>query len=159
MNRCSGFVVDGHARVALALARGEATVPVLYVDLDPAEEALVLATLDPIGAMAGRDDEKLRTLLAGLPYGVDRALSAGPTIHWYLATVGTRPDRRREGLASLVIRAGLAACDRAGLPAAVETSNEANCRLYERLGFQNAGDRIAPDGALRVWVLVRPVQG
>ena len=29
-------------------------MPVLYVDLDPAEEALVLATLDPIGAMAGR---------------------------------------------------------------------------------------------------------
>jgi ribosomal protein S18 acetylase RimI-like enzyme len=49
--------------------------------------------------------------------------------------VGTRPDRRREGLASLVIRAGLAACDEAGLPAAVETSNEANCRLYESLGF------------------------
>ena len=81
---------------------------------------------------------------------------AGP--HWYLATVGTRPDRRREGLASLVIRAGLAACDEAGLPAAVETSNEANCRLYERLGFQAAGDRTAPDGGLRVWVLVRPAQ-
>jgi hypothetical protein len=27
-------------------------VPVLYLDLEPAEEALVLATLDPIGAMA-----------------------------------------------------------------------------------------------------------
>ena len=52
---------------------------------------------------------------------------AGP--HWYLATVGTRPDRRHEGLASLVIRAGLAACD-----------------------------RTAPDGGLRVWVLVRPAQ-
>ena len=50
--------------VALALSRGEASVPVLYVDLAPEEEALVLATLDPIGAMAGRDDEKLRTLLA-----------------------------------------------------------------------------------------------
>ncbi len=81
---------------------------------------------------------------------------AGP--HWYLATVGTRPDRRHEGLASLVIRAGLAACDQAGLPAAVETSNEANCRLYERLGFQTTGDRTAPDGGLRVWVLVRPAQ-
>jgi ribosomal protein S18 acetylase RimI-like enzyme len=81
---------------------------------------------------------------------------AGP--HWYLATVGTRPDRRGEGLASLVIRAGLAACDEAGLPAAVETSNEPNCRLYERLGFQAAGDRTAPDGGLRVWVLVRPAQ-
>jgi len=29
VNRPSGFVVDGHARVALALSRGEATVPVL----------------------------------------------------------------------------------------------------------------------------------
>ena len=64
VNRRTGFVVDGHARVALALSRGEPSVPVLYVDLAPDEEALVLATLDPIGAMAGRDDEKLRSLLA-----------------------------------------------------------------------------------------------
>jgi hypothetical protein len=64
VNQRSGFVVDGHARVALALTRGEATVPVLYVDLEPEEEALVLATLDPISAMAGRDDDKLRALLA-----------------------------------------------------------------------------------------------
>jgi hypothetical protein len=45
VNQRSGFVVDGHARVALALSRGEASVPVLCVDLDPDEEALVLATL------------------------------------------------------------------------------------------------------------------
>ncbi|HSW41627.1 MAG TPA: hypothetical protein VLM76_03875, partial [Patescibacteria group bacterium] len=64
VNRRTGFVVDGHARVALAISRGEPTVPVLYVDLAPEEEALVLATLDPIGAMAGRDEEKLRALLA-----------------------------------------------------------------------------------------------
>ncbi len=43
VNRRSGFVVDGHARVALALSRAEPTVPVLYVDLEPEEEALVLA--------------------------------------------------------------------------------------------------------------------
>jgi len=79
VNRRSGFVVDGHARVALAISRGEATVPVLYVDLEPEEEALILATLDPISAMAGRDDEKLRALLADIT--VDdaglRALLAG----------------------------------------------------------------------------------
>jgi hypothetical protein len=40
VNRRTGFVVDGHTRFALALRRGEPTVPVLYVDLDPAEEAL-----------------------------------------------------------------------------------------------------------------------
>ncbi len=40
--------------MALALTRGEATVPVLYVDLDPEEEALVLATpAGPSPVMAG----------------------------------------------------------------------------------------------------------
>lgn len=64
VNLTTGHMVDGHARVEEALSRGEATIPVLYVELSPEEEALVLATLDPIGAMAGRDDEKLKALLA-----------------------------------------------------------------------------------------------
>jgi hypothetical protein len=33
VNRRTGFVVDGHARVEEALSRHEPTVPVLYVDL------------------------------------------------------------------------------------------------------------------------------
>lgn len=66
VNKRTGHVVDGHARVEEALSRGEATVPVLYVDLSPEEEALVLATLDPISAMANTDDAKLRELLAGI---------------------------------------------------------------------------------------------
>jgi DNA modification methylase len=64
VNQRTGFVVDGHARVALALTRGEATVPVLYVDLSPEEEGLVLATLDPIAAMATTDEAKMNDLLA-----------------------------------------------------------------------------------------------
>ncbi len=64
VNRRTGFVVDGHARVALAISRNEPSVPVLYVDLSPEEEALVLATLDPIGAMATADEAKLNELLA-----------------------------------------------------------------------------------------------
>ncbi|HEY8636961.1 MAG TPA: DNA methyltransferase [Candidatus Limnocylindrales bacterium] len=66
VNRRTGFVVDGHARVALAISRNEPSVPVLYVDLSAAEEALVLATLDPIGAMATADEAKLNDLLAGV---------------------------------------------------------------------------------------------
>ena len=64
VNQRTGFVVDGHARVALAISRNEPSVPVLYVDLSPEEEALVLATLDPIGAMATADEAKLNELLA-----------------------------------------------------------------------------------------------
>jgi DNA modification methylase len=63
VNQRTGFVLDGHLRVALAITRGEAEVPVVYVDLSPDEERLVLATLDPLGAMAVADGELLRDLL------------------------------------------------------------------------------------------------
>ena len=66
VNRLTGHVVDGHARIEEAISRGEPSVPVLYVDLSEDEERLVLATLDPIGAMAERDQERLDALLAGV---------------------------------------------------------------------------------------------
>jgi hypothetical protein len=87
VNRRTGYVVDGHARVALALARKESAVPVLYVDLSPEEERLVLATLDPIGALAGRDEERLGALLAevavddsGLQALLDALAAAAPRL-------------------------------------------------------------------------------
>jgi len=66
VNQRTGFVVDGHLRVAAALARAESSVPVRYVDLEPDEERLVLATLDPITALATSDSDKLAALLDGL---------------------------------------------------------------------------------------------
>ena len=66
VNKRTGHVVDGHARVALALRRSEPTLPVLYVDLSEDEERLVLAAIDPIGGMAGRDDDMLAQVLDGL---------------------------------------------------------------------------------------------
>lgn len=61
------LVLDGHLRVQLALARGEPTLPVDLVDVDDAEADRILATLDPLGALARRDDAKLRDLLDELP--------------------------------------------------------------------------------------------
>jgi ParB-like chromosome segregation protein Spo0J len=52
VNRATGNVVDGHLRIKLALARDEPTVPVTYVDLSDEEERVVLASLDPIAALA-----------------------------------------------------------------------------------------------------------
>ena len=65
-NRRTGHLLDGHARVEEALARGEASVPVVEVDLSEEEERLVLATLDPLGAMAEADTAMLTELLAGI---------------------------------------------------------------------------------------------
>ena len=63
VNRTTGHVLDGHLRVELCLSRGEPMVPVVYVELDEAEEALVLASLDPLAAMAATDKAKLAALL------------------------------------------------------------------------------------------------
>lgn len=64
VNKRTGHLVDGHLRVSLALREDLPTVPVAYVDLSPEEEALVLATLDPLAALAVTDKEKLAELLA-----------------------------------------------------------------------------------------------
>jgi len=63
VNERSGRILDGHLRVSLAVERDEVSVPVVYVDLDDAEERLVLATFDPLGALAERDNAALRDLL------------------------------------------------------------------------------------------------
>ena len=60
-------LVDGHLRAELALRQGpETELPVTYVDLDPDEERLILASLDPIAAMAHADRDQLVALLASV---------------------------------------------------------------------------------------------
>jgi len=65
VNRTTGHVVDGHMRAAVAISKG-AKVPVTYVELTEDEEKLILATLDPIGAMAAADNDKLTELIRDL---------------------------------------------------------------------------------------------
>jgi hypothetical protein len=66
VNRGTERVLDGHARIEEALSRHEALVPVLYIQLTEDEERLVLASLDPIGAMATADKTRLEELLRDL---------------------------------------------------------------------------------------------
>ena len=91
VNRTTGRLVDGHLRVKLALARGEATVPVTYVELSEAEERLVLATLDPLAALADADKARLAALLEELA-PADGALAA------MLAELAERNGIRGTGL-------------------------------------------------------------
>lgn len=66
VNKRTGFMVDGHMRVAMAISEHVSEVPITYVDLDETEERKVLASFDPLGAMARQDDELLGDLLDGL---------------------------------------------------------------------------------------------
>lgn len=91
VNRRTGHMVDGHLRVRLALQHDEETVPVTYIDVSPAEEKLVLATFDPLGALASRDEEKL----AELKEDVLREL---PDLDIDLDEISKPPRRRAKGL-------------------------------------------------------------
>jgi hypothetical protein len=66
VNQRTGFVIDGHLRISLALRNDEALVPVTYVDLDEQEEYLVLATLDPIAGMAIADNAQIAQLMGSV---------------------------------------------------------------------------------------------
>lgn len=71
LNRRTDTLIDGHLRVDLALERGEKTIPVVLVDLSPEEEALILASLDPVTGMAGMDGARLDALLSEIALGDD----------------------------------------------------------------------------------------
>ena len=63
VNRTTGHTIDGHLRIELARQRGEATVPVAYVELSPEQEAEALLTFDPIAALAETERANMDALL------------------------------------------------------------------------------------------------
>jgi hypothetical protein len=70
-NERTGRLIDGHARKALAADQGGGRVPVLVGSWDEAQEALILATLDPLAALAAADADRLGALLADIETGND----------------------------------------------------------------------------------------
>lgn len=64
VNQRTGHLVDGHLRVQIAMKNNQSTIPVVYVDLSEQEEAIILATIDPITGMAVTDRIMLDSLLA-----------------------------------------------------------------------------------------------
>jgi hypothetical protein len=69
VNQRTGHLVDGHARVTLALRDDNALVPVEYIDVDEDTERRLLLQIDPIAAMAGADRAALESLLANVTTG------------------------------------------------------------------------------------------
>ena len=60
------MLIDGHARTEVS---GDSLIPVLVLDVTEAEADKILATFDPLGAMAGADARKLEELLREVQTG------------------------------------------------------------------------------------------
>ncbi len=76
VNITTGHVVDGHMRIEEAIKASQPVVPVEYVELTDEEEAAILASLDPIGALAGvhRENFAETAARAEQALGADEAL-------------------------------------------------------------------------------------
>lgn len=83
VNRITGKLLDGHARVMLAMRNNQKKIPVDYVELTEEEELLALATLDPISAMAKENAHLFRQLL-------EHANTGNPDLMAYLDEVAQR---------------------------------------------------------------------
>lgn len=96
------MLIDGHLRTETA---GDAIVPVLVLDVTELEADKLLATLDPLAAMAGQDTEKMADLFRSLKesgddlvnhiwpdYIVDPLLTAD----WQPPTQEALPDREQQ---------------------------------------------------------------
>jgi len=83
---------------------------------------------------------------------VERAHPHAP--HYYLAVLGTRPDRQGTGLGSSVLQPVLERCNHDGLGAYLESSKERNIPFYRRHGFEVTGEIRLPGGPL-VWPMWR----
>lgn len=75
--------------------------------------------------------------------------------HWYLSIVGVDAAHQGKGLGATLLQDALRHCDEEGLIAYLESSNPANISLYERHGFQVAGE-IQIDDAPLLTPMLRP---
>lgn len=97
VNVTTGRMVDGHARVQLAVKRKEPKIPVDYVELTEEEERKVLMTFDPISMMAKADADMLERLLkeTAVPHeNLDQMLQeAIDNARVYALTESTRAEK------------------------------------------------------------------
>jgi GNAT superfamily N-acetyltransferase len=113
------------------------------------------AQVEPLVREAvGPHAEDVLTLMEGFeanrPQGRD---------HYYLSLLGTHPDHRGAGKGMALLADNLARIDADAMPAYLESSNRANDRRYERLGFELIGEFSAPGGEPTVGCMWREPGG
>lgn len=74
LNETTGKLIDGHLRVALALANNQESIPVAILRLTEDEENLALLTFDPLSAMAATDASKFEELTKQISSNIDTSL-------------------------------------------------------------------------------------
>jgi N-acetylglutamate synthase-like GNAT family acetyltransferase len=132
------YTVDGIAGAAMWARPGEWRDP-------PLKAARELALLVP--GVGRRIVQTVRGLIQ-----VESRHPKPP--HWYLAVLGTDPDRQGEGIGTALLQPVLEGCDRHEIPAYLETGKERNIAFYARHGFKVTEELKLPNGP-PIWLMWR----
>jgi ribosomal protein S18 acetylase RimI-like enzyme len=108
------------------------------------------------------------TMLEGRAFGIHlaRAARMGAAMEWhhareprephyYVRDIGVHPDVQGNGLGSALMGPTLERCDREGVSAYIEASNERSAALYERLGFRHTKE-LHVGSCPPLWLMFRP---
>ncbi|MDR6866393.1 ribosomal protein S18 acetylase RimI-like enzyme [Microbacterium resistens] len=117
----------------------------------------VAAFLPPDAPSLAADVEERVAALHGdrLAALAELSVPEAPDGAWTLATVGVDPAHQGAGLGTAITAAGLEEIDGDPAPVALETSDDRNVRLYQRLGFVIDATTTIPDGP-PVYSMSRP---
>ena len=80
-------------------------------------------------------------------------VARGP--HWYLAGIGVDPAAQRQGVGAALLRPGIEAAERAGLPAVLLTNNEANLSFYDVTASRWCARDDTPEDGPQAWAMVK----
>lgn len=76
--------------------------------------------------------------------------------HAFLFAIGVVPAAQGKGLGGVLMRAGLARIDAAGLPCYLESTKAANVPIYRHYGFETLPGFAVPPGCPPVYPMWRP---
>ncbi len=75
--------------------------------------------------------------------------------HYYLFAIGVRPEARRRGIGSALIRHVLSRCDSEQIPAYLENTNPRNIPFYLLHGFEVLQELTPTAGGPKLWTMLR----
>jgi len=120
---------------------------------DPPGGAYATPAQDPWPALQATFSQPERGRWAA--FDAAMAVPSGVPPYWYLGVLATDPAHQGTGLGFAVLGPVLAAADRTGNVAYLETMSEANVGWYARLGFAVDREVALPDAGPRCWLLRR----
>ncbi|MFX0002486.1 MAG: GNAT family N-acetyltransferase [Candidatus Hodarchaeota archaeon] len=78
-----------------------------------------------------------------------------PSKYWYLSIIGINPRDQGKGLSRVLLNSMFDQFDEQNLPCILDTNNEKNLPIYERLGFKIIEEYKVPDTDIVNWAMIR----